>query len=152
MKIEYIFLGLILAIYIVYKIKFGKMQKEKRLIKKEKREIQRESRAIARENKMLRKKADVGGIIFTLILGILYIPFSMFSTFGIMMFDDMSAENILYSDAITSIFTYMPIICLISIISALVLRIRHRSVLAAFAQLIPIIIFICSIAVIIWFN
>ncbi len=152
MKIEYIFLGLILAIYIVYKIKFGRIQKEKRLIKKEKREMQREKRAIARENKMLRKKADVGGIIFTLILGIIYIPFSMLNTFGIVMFDDLSAENVPYANIIASIFTYMPIICLISIISALVFRIRHRSILAAFTQVTPIIIFICSIAVIIWFN
>ncbi len=95
------------------------------------------------------RKIDKVGMLFNIILSIIYVPMSFVGMLGIMMSDGIiSTTNQLYANLI-SIFCYIsmatPILCIAGIILSIMLRKRGKSILAFFIQFMPLIIFLLDL-------
>ena len=95
------------------------------------------------------KRIDRIGKIFNLILGILYIPLSLFSWLLQMASEStMSATNPLYINFINIfcvIAFLIPLLCVAGILLSIVFRRKGRSVFSFVIQFLPLVIFLLNL-------
>lgn len=95
------------------------------------------------------KKIDKLGIVFNIILGIAYIPFSFFCWLSLMISEiTIGATNPLYLhivDLFCIVDFFIPLLCLIGIVLSVIFRAKGYSVLSFVIQFAPIIVFILNL-------
>lgn len=101
---------------------------------------------ISKKNKY--KKLDKLGIIFNIILSILYIPISLYGVFSVFFADSMdmyskTIQNIIY--VMITVGVRLPFISVFSIVLSVILRKKGKRILGFIIQFIPLILFIIMI-------
>ena len=94
--------------------------------------------------RMQYNKLDKIGLVFNIILSVIYVPISLFGVFSVMMADAMH----MYSETVKIILSFMiylgislPIISIVSIALSVFFRKKGKSVLSFFLQFIPLFVF-----------
>lgn len=94
------------------------------------------------------KKIDKIGKYFNLILGVLYVPISLFSWLLPMVSEStMSATNPLYINLINIfcvIAFLIPLLCIAGILSSILIRRKGHSVFSFVIQFLPLVIFLLN--------
>lgn len=91
------------------------------------------------------KKSDIVGLVFNIVLGTLYIPFSI-ACWLLMMASEstIDATNPVYINLVNAFCTIsfiIPLLCPPSIVLSVILRIKKHRVISFVVQFIPLILF-----------
>ena len=94
-------------------------------------------------------KLDKLGVVFNIILSVLYVPMSFFSCLLMMASEGtIDATNQLYINLIT-VFCYItglvPLICILGIAFSVFFRKRKRSILSFVIQFLPLVVFVLNV-------
>lgn len=94
-------------------------------------------------------KLDKSGVIFNIILSVLYVPMSYFSWLLMMVSEGtINATNQMYINLIT-VFCYItllvPLLCVSGIAFSVFFRKRKKSILSFVIQFIPLVVFVLNI-------
>lgn len=96
------------------------------------------------------KKFDIVGLVFNIVLGTLYIPFSIFCWFLMMASEStIDATNPAYINLVNIFCTVsflIPLLCAACIALSFVLRIKKHRVISFLIQFLPIVVFGLNLA------
>ncbi len=94
------------------------------------------------------KRLDIWGIVFNIVLGVLYIPFSFFCFLLLMASEaTIGATNPIYIcmiDIFCFVDFFIPLLCLVGIALSIWFRKKGYSILSFVIQFLPLIVFVLN--------